>query len=107
MRVCPALSKSQLCTSEPQFSKRKDAEVMGLQLYFPVDHDSRAASSSYTESVSPLVRLCQICWEFGHGVPSARRRTRGLAIVSLKDLEKKECPPGKGKKQWLCGYVEG
>lgn len=106
MRVCSAVSKSQLCRSEPQFSKRKDAEVMGLQLYLPVDHDSRAASFSCTKSISPCVRLCGICWEFDHGVPSARRRTRGLLLVSLKDLEKKECPSWTGKKQWLCGYVE-
>lgn len=102
MRVCSALSKSQLHTGEPQLTKRKYAEIMVLQLYFTIDHDSRAASFSYTKSVSPCARLCRICWEFDHGVPPARRRTRGQALVSLKDLEKKECPPGKGKKQWLC-----
>lgn len=101
MRVCSSLSKSQLCTDEPQFRKGKDAEITVSQLYFTIDHDSRVASFLYTESVSPCVRLCRICQEFHHGVPSARKRTQGPALVSLKDLEKKECPPGKGKKQWL------
>jgi len=65
--------------------------------YFPVDHDSRVASSSYTKGVSPHEWLCRICWEFDQGVPPTRT-IRGLALVSLKDLEKKECPPGKVKK---------
>lgn len=102
MRVCSALSTSLVCTSEPQFSKRKDVKVMGLQLYFPVGHGSRAASYSYTQSINPPVKLCQSCWKFDHGVPSARRRTRGLVLLSLEDLEKKESPPGKWNKQCLC-----
>lgn len=72
---------------------------MALLLYFPVDRDSRAASS-YNKSAGSCVRLCQVCWEFDHGVPPARRRT-GLVLVSLKDSEKKE---GKGKSS---GYVKG
>lgn len=71
---------------------------MGLLLYFPVNCDSRAASSSYNKRVSSCVRLCQVCWD--HGVPSARRR-RGLVLVSLKDWRRKR---ERGKSS---GYVEG
>lgn len=75
---------------------------MGLQLYFPVGHDSRAASFSYTKSINPPVKLCQSCWKFGHGVPSARRGIRGLGVPSLEGLERKGSPAAKWKKQCIC-----